>query len=69
MSYGRRYSRDPRWIKATFGSCAKCKAPLHGKRTLYFPNGRQCLCEECGKPEMNAFESAAFDEAVMTGQW
>jgi hypothetical protein len=28
-----------------------------------------CFCEECGKPEMATFEAAAFDEAVMTGNW
>ena len=69
MSYGRRYAGDPRWITARFGNCAKCKKPLAGKRAAYFPNGKTCLCEECGRPEMATFETAAFDEAVMTGQW
>jgi hypothetical protein len=69
MSYGKRYSGDPRWITARFGHCAKCKKPLAGKRAAYFPNGNTCYCEECGRPAMASFEAAAFDEAVMTGQW
>jgi hypothetical protein len=69
MSYGRRYAADPRWITAKFGHCAKCSKPLAGKPAVYFPNGKVCFCEECGKPEMATFEAAAFDEAVMTGTW
>ncbi|MEI6150496.1 MAG: hypothetical protein WCS01_15460 [bacterium] len=69
MSYGKRYAGDPRWITAKFGTCAKCGKPLAGKPAIYFPNGKTCFCEECGRPEMAVFESAAFDEAVMTNQW
>ena len=69
MGYGKRYAGDPRWITARFGYCAKCKKPLANQRAAYFPNGRTCFCEACGKPEMAAFESAAMDEAVMTGNW
>lgn len=67
--YGKRYSGDPRWIVARFGRCAKCGTDIKGKRAAYFPNGKVCFCEKCGEPEMRVFESAAFDEAVMTGNW
>ena len=67
MAYGRRYSEDPRWIRAKFGNCARCEQPLKGKRAAYFPNGRTVFCEKCGQTEMAAFDAAAFDEAVMTG--
>ena len=69
MSYGKRYNGDPRWITARFGHCAKCKKSLAGKRAAFFPNGNTCFCEECGRPAMATFESAAFDEAVMTNNW
>ncbi len=69
MPYGRRYKGDPRWITARFGECAKCKKTLANQRAAYFPNGRVCFCEDCGRPAMVQFEAAAFDEAVMTGQW
>ena len=63
-----RYKDDPRWIIARFGTCARCEQPLKGKRAAYFPNGRTIFCEKCGQSEMAAFESAAFDEDVMTGR-
>jgi hypothetical protein len=69
MPYGPRYSGDPRWITAKYGHCAKCGRPLTGKPAVYFPNGKVCFCQDCGRPEMQAFESAAFDEAVMAGHW
>ena len=69
MSYGKRYTGDPRWITARFGTCVKCGKPLEDERALYCPNGKVCFCEECGEPEMQAFEAAAVDEAVMTGEW
>jgi len=69
MSYGRRYKGDPRWITARFGTCVKCGKNLAGQRAAYYPNGKKCLCEACGQPEMAAFEAAAFDEAVSTGNW
>ena len=69
MSYGKRYAGDPRWITARFGNCENCKKPLTDKRAVYFPNGKFCFCERCGEPEMAAFESAAFDEAVLTNNW
>ena len=69
MSYGRHYAGDPRWITARFGECAQCKKPLAGKRTAYFPNGKVCFCEDCGRPEMSAFESAALAEAIATDNW
>ena len=65
----KRYSGDPRWIIGKFGTCARCEAPLKGKRVAYFPNGKTCFCEKCGQTEMAAFEAAAFDEAVATGNW
>jgi len=50
--YGfKRYSRDPHWLSAKFGSsCKKCGNHIKtGDRIFYYPSTKSAYCEICGK--------------------
>ena len=63
------YKDDPYWLTARFGQCAKCGDEVTGKRAFYYPRTKKVFCEKCGESESAQFQSAAFDESVMSGQW
>lgn len=72
MGYGRRYSGDPRWIRARGVSmCVNGHRIENGEPLFWYPRGLYAFCEReaCGEAESARFEAAAFDEAVMTGEW
>lgn len=67
------YSRDPRWLTVKFAcKCAKCGAAIkRGDEAFYYPSTKDMYCQDdkCGGAASRDFESAAWDEAVYTGQW
>lgn len=71
--YGKRYSRDPKWLTVKYAcKCSKCgKAIKQGERGFYYPSDRSMFCEgeECGGNASRDFESCAFDEASYHGSW
>lgn len=68
-----KYKNDPRWITAKFNcKCERCgKEIKKGDECFYYPIGRSVYCEnsDCGQQESRQFESAAFDESMLTGKW
>ncbi len=49
--YGyKRYSRDPHWLNAKFGSyCKKCNKTIKtGDKIFYYPATKSAYCELCG---------------------
>ena len=49
--YGyKRYSRDPHWLNAKFGSyCKKCNKSIKtGEKIFYYPATKSAYCEICG---------------------
>lgn len=63
-----RYALDPRWITARFNSLCKCgKIIKKHARAFYYPNGRTCLCEECGHAASGEFAAAVADENFYAG--
>lgn len=74
MSRRRRIGGDPYWLTVKFdGKCKECGAKVsRGARAFYYPNGRHLLGKDCCGAADKAsadFQSAAFDESMMTGQW
>ena len=73
MGYGKRYASDPRWINVKYpGTCRACGAIIERyEQAFYYPKGKTLYCgaDACGVAESSAFDSAAFDEAMMTGEW
>ena len=51
MAYYQRYSRDPFWLNAKFGStCKKCMKMIKtGDKIFYYPSTKSAYCSECGK--------------------
>ncbi len=69
---GKRYSGDPYWLTLKYqGTCSRCGDAIpRGADAFRFKSGAlYCTKEECGGKESRAFESAAFDESMYTGNW
>ena len=67
------YTQDPRWLNARFTSTCgneKCgNAIKKNDRIFYYPSSRTALCPTCGETASAEFQSAKFDESVLTGNW
>jgi len=68
--YGKRYSRDPYWTTAKFDSTTKDGQQVRrGDRIFYYPSTKTVLVGEKAEQAARDFQSAAFDESQMTGNW
>lgn len=65
----KKYSGDPKWIRARFGKCEECGKSLKGERALFYPIGRHVYCEGCGDAMYREFLANCEDENFMSGNY
>lgn len=63
------YSNDPRWISAKYaGTDINGRAFAKGERVFYYPSTRTIVSGAAAEQASREFESAAMDEAFMSGE-